>query len=141
MRGFPKPVCVCVRPKSQLPLREIGKRNCPPGGPRAGEPARRAARRLAERERTAPQAKPPAGRGFMGQRPKLQQTKLYTRAGAAELVILEYGNMMRCLIDTECRKVCEIQHTHKQCTARKVAKRNVDSGCEREEGEGAPPPG
>ena len=63
----------------------------------AGEPARRAARRLAERERTAPHAKLLARRGFMGQRHQLcvHISKLY-------------GKMMRRLIDTECRQVCEL---------------------------------
>ena len=68
--------------------------------PRAGEPARRAARRLAERERTAPHAKLLARRGFMGQRPQL-------RVRTSELC----GKMMRRLIDTECRQVYELQHT------------------------------
>ena len=60
----------------------------------------RAARRLAERERTAPHAKLLARRGFMGQRPQL-------RVHTSKL----YGKMMRRLIDTECRQVCELQHT------------------------------
>ena len=60
----------------------------------------RAARRLAERERTAPHAKLLSRRGFMGQRPQL-------RVHTSKL----YGKMMRRLIDTECRQVCELQHT------------------------------
>ena len=96
--------------------------------PRAGEPARRAARRLAERERTAPHAKLLARRGFMGQRPQL-------RVHTSKL----YGKMMRRLIDTECRQVYELQHKHKQFTESKVAKQTGEAG--RERGGGAPPPG
>ena len=70
----------------------------------------------------------------MGQRPKLQQTKLSTRAGAAELVILEYGSMMRRIVDTECRQVYELQHTHKQRTARKAEKRTGEAGRDRDGG-------
>ena len=54
----------------------------------------------------------PGRAGVYGAAPQLQQTKLSTRAGAAALVILEYGNMIRRIIDTECRQVCELQHTH-----------------------------
>ena len=50
--------------------------------------------------------------------------------------------MMRRLINTECRKVCELQHTHKQCTAaRKVAKRTGEAECKRDRGLGFSPDG
>ena len=47
-------------------------------------------------ERTAPQAKPPAGRGFGGSAPNYskQSSLRAARAGVAALVILEYGSMM-----------------------------------------------
>ena len=65
----------------------------------------------------------------MGQRPQL-------RVHTSKL----YGKMMRRLIDTECRQVCELQHTHKQCTESKVAKRTGEAGRERDEGvRGFPP--
>ena len=56
----------------------------------------RAAPPLAERERMAPQAKPPAGRGFGGSAPNYskQSSLRAARAGVAALVILEYGSMM-----------------------------------------------
>jgi len=43
---------------------------------------------------------------------------------------LKYGSMMRCLIDTECRQVNELEHTHKLCTARKVSKHTGNAGRE-----------
>ena len=57
-------------------------------------------------EREAPQAKPPAGRGFGGSAPNYSKNSSLraARAGAAALVILEYGNMIRRIIDTESRK-------------------------------------
>ena len=95
--------------------------------PRAGEPVHRAARRLAERERTAPHAKLLSRRGFMGHRPQL-------RAHTSKL----YGKMMRRLIDTECRQVYELQHTqtvHRDETYKAHRRFRV-----RKRG-GAPPPG
>ena len=47
--------------------------------------------------------------------------------------------MMRRLIDTECRQVCELQHKHKQCTESKVSKRTGEAGREREKGFGVSP--
>ena len=53
--------------------------------------------------------------------------------------ISECSNMMRRLIDTEFRRVCELQRTHKQCAARKVAKRTGEAECERDRGFGVLP--
>jgi len=41
---------------------------------------------------------------------------------------VEYGSMMRHLVDTECRQLHELQNTHIQYTAREVAKRTGEAG-------------
>jgi len=56
--------------------------------------------------------------------------------GVATCWVLEYGSIMRRLIDTECRQIFELQHTHRQCTARKLTKRTGEAGRERERGIG-----
>ena len=64
---------------------------------------------------------------------------LYAQQARGRWWILEYGKRMRRIIDTECRQVCELQHTHKQCTESKVAKRTGEAGRERERGFGGLP--
>ena len=100
----------------------------------------RAASRAAWPSASARRRRPSPRQG--GQRPKLQQTKLSTRAGAAELVILEYGNMMRRIVDTECRQVCELRHTHTNSAQRGGLKsaQARPGAIEMEGGEVPPPP-
>ena len=64
---------------------------------------------------------------------------LYAHQARGRGWILEYGKRMRRINDTECIKMCELQHTHKQCTESKVAKRTGEAGREREKGFGVSP--
>ena len=74
----------------------------------------------------APQAKPPAGRGFGGSAPNYskQSSLRAARAGVAALVILEYGNMMRRIIDTESSsfRVCTNKHVFQIAVSRLSAR-------------------
>ena len=112
-------------------------------------------RRLAKRERKAPQAKPPAGRGVGGRAPnyskqnldeyfhvtRAQFQALYAQQARGRWWILEYGKVMRRLTYTECRQVCELQ-THTNSTQRrKLQSAPATRGAKEMRMGGAPPPG
>jgi len=79
--------------------------NRPPAGVPQGEPVRRAATAWpsASARRRSPSSR--QGGGLWGSDPKYskQCSLRAARAGVAALVILEYGNMMRRIIDTKYR--------------------------------------
>ncbi len=54
-------------------------------------------------------------------------------------MILEYGNLMRRIVDTKYRQVCELQRTHKPRTAREADNSTGKHGRD-SEARGLPPP-